>query len=52
MGIAADIGIIGGADGPTHIYVSSQTNWFTVAVIVLAVAAAVVFILREVRRRR
>lgn len=52
MNIAADIGIIGGSDGPTRIYVSSHTDWYAIAVIVLAVAAAAVVILREIRRRK
>ncbi|NLE24502.1 MAG: sodium ion-translocating decarboxylase subunit beta [Clostridiaceae bacterium] len=30
-----DIGIIGGADGPTTIFVSSDTNLFTIIAVVI-----------------
>lgn len=38
---AASIGIIGGADGPTAIFVTSSINWQRVCILVSAIAAAV-----------
>ena len=39
---AASIGIIGGADGPTAIFVTSNTNWLSVlGVIVVAILVVV-----------
>ena len=39
---AASIGIIGGADGPTAIFVTSNTNWLSIlGVIVVAILVAV-----------
>ncbi len=32
---AAAIGIIGGADGPTAIYIASQINWFPIVIILI-----------------
>ena len=43
---AASIGIIGGADGPTAIFLTSEINWLSVCglvgVVVVAVLAALV----------
>lgn len=39
-----DIGIIGGADGPTTIFVSSDTNLFTIiAVVIVCIVVLGVF---------
>ena len=39
---AASIGIIGGADGPTAIFVTSSTNWVSIlGVIAVAIFVAV-----------
>ena len=39
---ATSIGIIGGADGPTAIFVTSDTNWLSIlSVIVVAILVAV-----------
>lgn len=35
---AASIGIIGGADGPTAIYIASQINWFPIIVFSIEIA--------------
>ena len=45
-----DIGIIGGADGPTTVTVTSSPDWWVYAIIavaVIAVAVAVLFIKRK-----
>ncbi len=34
---AAAIGIIGGVDGPTAIFLTSQINWFPIAIIILEI---------------
>lgn len=52
---ASAIGIIGGADGPTPIYVASQINPWGVAAVLLAagaIAALVVFLRRRARKNR
>ena len=40
---AASIGIIGGADGPTAIYVSSSFNWWILVAVILVLAGAIGF---------
>ncbi|NLA86603.1 MAG: sodium ion-translocating decarboxylase subunit beta [Clostridiales bacterium] len=48
-----DIGIIGGADGPTSIIVSSSgLKWFEIAAIVLVAAAAAVIIIRAIIKHK
>ncbi len=37
---AGAIGIIGGADGPTAIFISSQINWYIIVLIVIEVILA------------
>lgn len=39
-----NVGIIGGADGPTSIYVSSSINWIWIVAAAVLVTAAVLFI--------
>lgn len=39
-----EIGIIGGSDGPTSIYVTSHLSWYTIAAMVLAVIAVVTLV--------
>ena len=47
-----DIGIIGGADGPTTIFLSSDTNLYTIiAVVVLCIIVLGVFIWIKNRRK-
>jgi Na+-transporting methylmalonyl-CoA/oxaloacetate decarboxylase beta subunit len=47
------IGIIGGADGPTQIVVTSALNWYEIAAIVLsAVVLAVIIIRAAIKRKR
>jgi Na+-transporting methylmalonyl-CoA/oxaloacetate decarboxylase beta subunit len=46
------IGIIGGSDGPTKIYVTSAVNWYTVAGIAIAVIAVAVILVMVIKRRR
>ena len=43
-----DIGIIGGADGPTAIFVASSVNWLLIGVLgVVALGVALFFLLRK-----
>ena len=48
---AASIGIIGGADGPTYIYLSSSANKSSIPVfLLLFIAGIVYFIIRKLRK--
>ncbi len=49
---AASIGIIGGADGPTVIFVAGKLGLFFYAGVALLAAAAVAVIVHVIRRRR
>lgn len=46
-----DIGIIGGADGPTAIFISSGRGTFEVAAAVVIIVIATIFIIRRIRKR-
>ena len=46
-----DIGIIGGADGPTAIFVASSVNWLAVGALgIVVLGIALVFLLRKRRQ--
>jgi Na+-transporting methylmalonyl-CoA/oxaloacetate decarboxylase beta subunit len=45
-----DIGIIGGADGPTSIVVSSGMAWYEIAALALGAAAVAAFIIWAIIR--
>ena len=47
---AASIGIIGGADGPTAIFVTG--NWWTLPLGLAVIAAAVVLVVVLLKKRR
>jgi Na+-transporting methylmalonyl-CoA/oxaloacetate decarboxylase beta subunit len=49
-----DVGIIGGADGPTSIFVSSTTHWGLIigAAVVVAGCIAALVIWRKSRQKR
>lgn len=48
-----NIGIIGGADGPTSIFVSSSgLSWYEIAALVLVAAAAAAIIIRAITKRK
>lgn len=48
-----DTTIIGGADGPTSIFVSSSVNWLLVGgIVILACAIVLFFVLRAKRNPR
>lgn len=48
-----NVDIIGGADGPTSIFVSSPVNWLIVGgIVVLVLALALFFIFRAKRKPR
>lgn len=44
------VGVIGGADGPTAIYLASSFNWIFVGVLVIAALCVALFFL--LRRRK
>lgn len=49
----SSVGIIGGADGPTQIFVSSQFDWFRIIIAVIVAALLIgvsVFLLKRIRR--
>ena len=46
-----DISIIGGADGPTSIFLTANTNYFTFTLIVLVVLLIVGIILIAIKRK-
>jgi Na+-transporting methylmalonyl-CoA/oxaloacetate decarboxylase beta subunit len=47
-----NIGIIGGADGPTAIFVASTLNWVLVAVAAVILIAVIVLIAMHKKKRR
>ncbi len=47
---AAAIGIIGGADGPTAIFISSQINWYIVILIVVEIILAIFLLLALLKK--
>lgn len=50
-----DIGIIGGADGPTTIFVSSDTGSYQTAIkiiVSIAVIGAIIWTIRKGKRKR
>ena len=51
---AASIGIIGGADGPTAIFVTSGTNWMGLCSVlgVIAVISLVVFLIYRNKKKK
>ena len=49
---AASIGIIGGADGPTAIYVTSNTNWLTIGGLVATIVAVIWIVFTIYRRKK
>ena len=48
---AASIGIIGGADGPTAIFVSSNINWLQVGIIAGIIVIAAILIYRNKKKK-
>ena len=44
---AASMGIIGGADGPTTIFVTSGTNWLSILGVIVVAILVVVLIYRN-----
>ncbi|NLV36191.1 MAG: hypothetical protein GXY17_05910 [Clostridiaceae bacterium] len=50
-----NIGIIGGSDGPTSIYIASSHSWFEtaiIAIVFLAVIGLIVWLIRRNRKKR
>ncbi len=47
-----DIGIIGGSDGPTSIYVTSSANWYAIAAIILAITIVAAIIIRAIIKHK
>ena len=48
----ATIGIIGGADGPTAIFLSSQTNWLAIFGFIGIIVAAIIVVLIIYRNKK
>ncbi len=46
------IGIIGGADGPTEVYLTSDFSWLAVAGVAIAIVAVVVAVFAFILRKR
>ncbi|MEA4914827.1 MAG: hypothetical protein VB061_09675 [Christensenella sp.] len=46
-----DVAVIGGADGPTAIFVASSVNWVWIAAAVVLVVAAILFIVVKKRKK-
>lgn len=47
-----DINIIGGADGPTAIFIASSVNWAMIALLgIIAIAVALLFVVRKRKPR-
>lgn len=47
-----DIGIIGGADGPTAIFVASSVNWPLIGLAAVAIIGVVIYLLLRKRKHR
>lgn len=47
-----DVGIIGGADGPTTVYISSDPSSFVIAAVVLIFIAVAVIAILKIRKRK
>ena len=47
---AASIGIIGGADGPTAVFVTSNTNWLSILGVIVVAILVVVLIYRNKKK--
>ena len=45
------VGIIGGADGPTAIFVTSSPDWWVYAVGAAVIAAAIALIIRKKKKK-
>ena len=46
-----NIGIIGGADGPTAIFITAGENWYIVPVVLAVLAVCIILLIRRKRRR-
>ena len=46
----SSIGVIGGADGPTAVSVTSSINWWAVALIAAAAAVVIVLCVRKKKK--
>ena len=49
---AASIGIIGGADGPTAIYVTSKINWWSIFGTTIIIFSIIVGIMLSIKKRK
>lgn len=47
-----NIGIIGGADGPTTIFLSSDISWYVIAFIAIICIAVVGIIICTIRKKK
>lgn len=48
---STSIGIIGGADGPTSVFIAGKTNWFeiagSIAIVIILIAAIIYFVKKK-----
>ena len=49
--VIPDVTVIGGADGPTAIFVASSVNWVLVAAAAVVVIAAILLIIIKKRKK-
>ncbi|WP_321317983.1 sodium ion-translocating decarboxylase subunit beta [Labilibaculum sp.] len=48
---AGAIGIIGGIDGPTAIFISSQINWYIVVLVALEIICGIYLLLTHLKKK-
>jgi len=48
---AGAIGIIGGIDGPTAIFISSQINWYIVVLVALEIISGIYLLLTHLKKK-
>ena len=49
---AASVGIIGGADGPTAIFITSGTNWLNIYSLIGLIALTILVVFMICRRKK
>ena len=49
---AASVGIIGGADGPTAVFITSSTNWMNIYSVIGLIVVAILIALKIYRKKK
>ena len=49
---AASVGIIGGADGPTAIFITSETNWLRISGLIGLIVVTILVVFMIYHRRK